>query len=255
MDLLTVSQFKRSVSASKSIRDEVRSLVARGRWRDAEPDVDRSKGFAARRASRGASRGSESVQGDSLDYQPTSFLVEGASVRRAVAYVETTFGTTSSLGTGFLISHRLFLTNQHVIPDAAAALGALITFDRELDETGRPRAITSFMLDPDAFCLFSDEAELDFALVAIGPRQSGQATLAELGFCPISGAPNKHVLGMKTNIIQHPNGMRKLISIRNNLLVARTDRTLLYETDTETGSSGSPVFNDEWYLVALHHYG
>lgn len=255
MDSLTVSQFKRSVSASKSTRDEVRSLVARGRWRDAEPDVDRSKGFAARRASRGTGRGAESVQGDSLDYQPASFLVEGAAVRRAVAYVETTFGTTSSLGTGFLISPRLFLTNQHVIPDAAAALGALITFDRELDETGRPRATTSFTLDPDAFCLFSDEAELDFALVAIGPRQSGQATLAELGCCPISDAPNKHVLGMNTNIIQHPNGMRKLISIRNNLLVARTDRTLLYETDTETGSSGSPVFNDEWDLVALHHYG
>jgi len=252
---LTVSRFKTLLLESKLDRDQVRSLVARGRWRDAEPDVDRSKRFAARRAGRGASRGAESVQGDSLDYQPASFLVEGAAVRRAVAYVEASFGTISSLGTGFLISPRLFITNQHVIPDSAAALGALITFDRELDESGRPRATTSFTLDPDSFCLFSDEAELDFALVAIGPRQSGQATLADLGCCPISDAPNKHVLGMNTNIIQHPNGMRKLISIRNNLLVARTQRTLLYETDTETGSSGSPVFNDEWDLVALHHYG
>src|SRR6185369_4641513 len=28
-----------------------------------------------------------------------------------------------------------------------------------------------------------------------------------------------------------------------------------YEGDTEPGSSGSPVFNDQWELVALHHSG
>ena len=26
-----------------------------------------------------------------------------------------------------------------------------------------------------------------------------------------------------------------------------------YSTDTEAGSSGSPVFNDQWEVVALHH--
>jgi endonuclease G len=30
---------------------------------------------------------------------------------------------------------------------------------------------------------------------------------------------------------------------------------LHYETDTEPGSSGSPVFNDQWEIVALHHAG
>ena len=28
-----------------------------------------------------------------------------------------------------------------------------------------------------------------------------------------------------------------------------------YETDTAPGSSGSPVFNDQWEVVALHHSG
>ncbi|MER5327117.1 trypsin-like serine peptidase [Streptosporangium roseum] len=28
-----------------------------------------------------------------------------------------------------------------------------------------------------------------------------------------------------------------------------------YQTDTEPGSSGSPVFNDQWEIVALHHAG
>ncbi len=28
-----------------------------------------------------------------------------------------------------------------------------------------------------------------------------------------------------------------------------------YRTNTETGSSGSPCFNSDWDLVALHHSG
>ena len=60
---------------------------------------------------------------------------------------------------------------------------------------------------------------------------------------------------MNVNIIQHPNGLPKTIAIRNNLLTARSDTRLLYETDTDFGSSGAPVFNDQWDVVALHHYG
>jgi hypothetical protein len=60
---------------------------------------------------------------------------------------------------------------------------------------------------------------------------------------------------MNVNIIQFPLGWPMSIAIRNNLLTFRTERTLLYETDTEVGSSGSPVFNDDWQLVALHHWG
>jgi endonuclease/exonuclease/phosphatase family metal-dependent hydrolase len=33
------------------------------------------------------------------------------------------------------------------------------------------------------------------------------------------------------------------------------DKVLRYRTDTEPGSSGSPVFNNDWQLVALHHAG
>jgi V8-like Glu-specific endopeptidase len=32
-------------------------------------------------------------------------------------------------------------------------------------------------------------------------------------------------------------------------------RRLRYRNNTEPGSSGSPVFNFEWELVALHHGG
>ena len=36
---------------------------------------------------------------------------------------------------------------------------------------------------------------------------------------------------------------------------ANLSHRLQYTTDTMPGSSGSPVFNDEWHVVAIHHAG
>lgn len=199
--------------------------------------------------------GSESITGNTEDFLRAAFLSRGASVSRAVAYVEVSDGQKSEIGTGFMVSNRLFITNCHVIADANAARGAQVTFFRELDDRGVPKPTTTFLLDPDAFSMFSPADQLDYALVALGRRQTGVAAPADLGFCALSDQPDKHVIGMNTNIVQHPSGWPKMISVRNNILTARTGRTLLYETDTEQGSSGSPVFNDDWQLVALHHWG
>ncbi len=43
--------------------------------------------------------------------------------------------------------------------------------------------------------------------------------------------------------------------MRNNTLLARHAQLLHYAADTDGGSSGAPVFNDGWQLVALHHGG
>jgi endonuclease G, mitochondrial len=43
------------------------------------------------------------------------------------------------------------------------------------------------------------------------------------------------------------------VALRDNRIVDVFDNFLHYEADTQPGSSGSPVFNDQWELVALHH--
>ncbi len=59
----------------------------------------------------------------------------------------------------------------------------------------------------------------------------------------------------RVNIIQHPGGGPKKISLQNNF-VAYADRSVIqYYTSTEPGSSGSPVFNDDFEVVAIHHSG
>lgn len=59
----------------------------------------------------------------------------------------------------------------------------------------------------------------------------------------------------RINIIQHPNGLPKQISLQNNLIQYVGGDVLQYVTSTNPGSSGSPVFNDGWEVVGLHHAG
>ena len=42
------------------------------------------------------------------------------------------------------------------------------------------------------------------------------------------------------------------MAIRNNLVYRADYPTIQYFTDTEGGSSGSPVCTDDWRVVALH---
>jgi V8-like Glu-specific endopeptidase len=65
--------------------------------------------------------------------------------------------------------------------------------------------------------------------------------------------PGKALKAERLNVIHHPNGDRKRISIRENRMVAEDDIWLRYASDTRPGSSGAPVFNDQWEMVALHH--
>lgn len=72
---------------------------------------------------------------------------------------------------------------------------------------------------------------------------------------PLARAARRVELGKETvpvNIIQHPGGLSKRYGIRNNLVSASTNADLRYFTDTQSGSSGSPVCNDRWEVVALH---
>lgn len=250
-----LKRFENTVKDSAAARSDVRQLVEEGRWREAEPDTLRLQRFTQRTILPKVQPGAEAIQGETADFQASYFLSDGSIRRRSVAYVEVDDVRTSELGTGFLISPRLFLTCCHVIKDISAATSTQVVFDREMTHLREPAQSTTYRLDPGSFALFSDEDQLDYALIAMGSLSTGSATPTDLGYCILQNSPDRHVIGMNVNIIQHPNGLPKMISVRNNLLTFRTDRTLLYETDTEPGSSGSPVFNDDWDLVALHHWG
>jgi hypothetical protein len=60
--------------------------------------------------------------------------------------------------------------------------------------------------------------------------------------------------GHRLNIPQYPQGGPLRFGIRENVFTARPAPQLIhYITDTEFGSSGAPVCDDDWKVVALHH--
>jgi V8-like Glu-specific endopeptidase len=56
-------------------------------------------------------------------------------------------------------------------------------------------------------------------------------------------------------IVQHPKGKQKQIVLSNNKIIKNGlyQGVLRYKAESDYGSSGSPVFNTHWKLVALHH--
>ena len=96
---------------------------------------------------------------------------------------------------------------------------------------------------------------LDYTLVGVGEKNGAGTLLSRYGFLPLIEREGKIAINEPMNIIQHPNGERKRLAIRENLLIDVLPDFLHYQSDTAPGSSGSPVFSDMWEVVALHHSG
>ena len=187
---------------------------------------------------------------DFLDVYFLEFAISAASSVARVLNNDLDFE-----GTGFMISDRLFLTNNHVVNNTAKSSGCLIEFNYELDVAKNPTPVTRFTLAPEDFFFSSTEEELDFTIVAVGNRVFGKNELHEFGYCPLKENTQNIMVGDPVNIIQHPKGDFKKIVLRENQLIALTDEVLHYTTKTKSGSSGSPVFNDNFEVIGMHHYG
>ncbi|HWM89693.1 MAG TPA: trypsin-like peptidase domain-containing protein [Thermoanaerobaculia bacterium] len=174
------------------------------------------------------------------NFLPVRFLGDGVERAKAVCRIV----TNESLGTGFLVGPGLLMTNNHVIDRREAAQGAIAEFGLN-DSASVP--ITAALL-PDRF--FMTDEDLDFTIVACDASRLGDVRPIPLRRSPVTVTRHEFV-----NIIQHPAGRPKEVALQENTVTRVQDKLIHYETDTERGSSGSPVFNNNWDLVALHHSG
>jgi len=159
----------------------------------------------------------------------------------------------TGFGTGFLVTPRLLLTNEHVLPSRADASGVGANFLHERTSQGLQTGVI-FELTPNDF--FVSDAALDFALVAVKPRTDSGNELREYGCIPLIEATGKILVGHPINLIQHPaGGPKQYATTQNKLLDVLDEGFLHYTTDTLQGSSGSPAFNQFWEVVGLHHSG
>ncbi len=201
------------------------------------------------------------------DTQPCWFLTKGAEIRRRVGRIHIRDARRRvGWGTGFLVAPNLLVTNQHVLDSLAAARFSRVEFDYE--ETFEGEILPSAIFDFAPSVLFmSDPASggLDYALVAVESRARADsdrpdAELAEFGHHVLVREEGKLVKGELIHSIHHPEGQPRQVSLRENRLMALADPALQgmwmhYETDTERGSSGAPLYNNQWEVVGIHHMG
>ncbi|MBR8839320.1 MAG: trypsin-like peptidase domain-containing protein [Stigonema ocellatum SAG 48.90 = DSM 106950] len=161
---------------------------------------------------------------------------------KAVVHIRT---PNNGAGTGFMIERDLLMTNNHVIPSLESAEKAEYSFNYQLDSNGKECPIFTVSALPNG--AFYTNTELDYTVVSLKD-------------VPDFGSPlilkSKQVRpDDRVAIIQHPGGHLKKISIQNNFVAYADTKVVQYTTSTLPGSSGSPVFDDDFQVVAIHHSG
>ncbi len=192
-------------------------------------------------------------------------------------------GQGQARGSGFLVGPAAVLTNYHVAQgflEGDQARQLQVRFDALLREDGVREPNEGVVVAVEAIPVaqpFSpadvDESqgppapeELDFAILrladeagrapvggAAGPLQSR----AERGWVTLPEPDPVLEPGDPLIIYQYPGGRELMMAIDTEAVVGLVwgGARVRYRANTERGSSGSPVFNFAWELVALHHAG
>ena len=191
----------------------------------------------------------------------------------------------NAAGTGFLIGPDAVLTNYHVVKSAligeTPASKITCRFDYKVLADGArfegnlvglheidwkidfsPNSPAEETATPDKPPPMADQ--LDYALVKLARAIGNESTVPKGS----AEAPRRHWLRIPAGshvfvrkdplmIAQHPDGkpLKLAVDTESVLEINAIHNRVRYATNTEAGSSGSPVFDLDWNLVALHHFG
>jgi S1-C subfamily serine protease len=155
------------------------------------------------------------------------------TARRAVGRIESPKGT--GVGTGTLVGKNLLLTCYHIFSKNLLE-EAWVRFDYTAGSYGLEDV---FKLDMD---FVSNQNQPDHALLQIKGNPEPQPTP------PVNAILNQN---QEIRLIHHPGGQPVVISDVGQIAQVGEDY-IDHDVDTESGSSGAPIFNRNWEMVGIH---
>lgn len=234
-------------------RDTVDGVVARALIEN--PDDDSLKGALNRQPPKTvkgpeakewegpkASDRLEKLMGVRSTLVPISYFEIGVVRAKSIVRIVRSDG---SLGTGFITSGNVLVTNNHVLPNVEAVQESIVQFNYQQNAEGLSAPVYEVKLLANTF---KTSIENDWSIATIDGDVNTEWGAIELSKTNVK-------VGDHVNIIQHPGGGPKQISLFANVIVYIGGGRVQYLTDTLPGSSGSPVFDANWNIVALHHSG
>lgn len=179
------------------------------------------------------------IGGDPRSFVSVEWYARGLAIAQAVGRLSL-FGR--AVATCFLVSPRHVLTAWHVVPTADAARECTIVFEAGGTATSEVRRVQSLLWT-------SGGADLDVTILELDqPVDHAQAlSLWE-------GAEARPRVGERVVVISYPFGGALTFSFSDeSSVIGIGDNVVHYLTSTSPGSSGSPVFDRDWNLIAMHH--
>lgn len=190
------------------------------------------------------------------NYLDVGFLKRAIEQSTSVCRIE--IPSRKIMGTGVLIAPNKVLTNYHVFQPSEVdnidsnAHDAVLKFGCFTSDNGDENSGFTLKLDSQKPILrFSKTENLDYILLQV----EGKIT-QEKDIKPARWNVNKlPIAKMGISVLQHPEGDSMKLSISNDGItgVYHDSGLIQYVNQTALGSSGSPCFDEDWYLVALHH--
>ncbi|MCG3266696.1 serine protease [Yoonia sp. I 8.24] len=197
----------------------------------------------------------ERLIGPTDDILSIEFLEQGLLAKRAVGRI---WNGADDYATGFHVGLGIVMTAAHALPSDVTASDRVFQLDAEEHTLGPSSKIRDYAFVPQRF--FYVNNEYDLALCAVEDFTGTAPDINSFGWHVLSQKDEVIDPGHPVSVIHHPDGRAKSVTVHNSHFIQvsetkKLERFCWYTGDTERGSSGAPVFDPRWQVVALHHSG
>lgn len=209
------------------------------------------------------------------------------AIEGQVCRVEVDSGVPPDFGTGFLLGPEVVMTNYHVVEPVITGRvppsKVRLRFDYKTLVNGpavNPGSVyqlaaPDWLIDASPYSAHDlkanpagdpDPSELDYAVLRVaqapgndpvgGPAARGPLAQPR-GWIDVPASVHDFTKYPSLFIMQHPDGgpLKLAFDTQSVISVNPNSTRVRYATTTEPGSSGSPCFDANWNLVAVHHAG